>query len=61
MNVDRINQKCVLHQEGCRYEEAKRERKWKGLGKVGEFGGWLEFDSIREAQDHFEREWAPHQ
>ena len=57
VNVDKPTKSCVVHREGCRYEQDKSETPLKGINELKRDGGWLFFASLEEAEDYGRREW----
>lgn len=57
VNVDKPTKRCVIHRQGCQYEQDKSETPHKGIGELKRDGGWLSFASIEEAEDYCRREW----
>ena len=57
VNVDKPTKRCVIHREGCKYEQAKSETPFKGISKLKRDGGWVSFDSVEEAGGYCAREW----
>ena len=57
VNVDKPTNRCIIHREGCKYEQTKRETPLKGIDKLKHDGGWVSFASIEEAENYCEREW----
>lgn len=57
MNIDKPNQRCVLHLNGCLYEKKKKQTKLKGIRILKKDGGWLNFDSVKEAEKYFKKTW----
>ena len=45
----------VLHAEGCKYEQAKRETPNKGINQRKKDGGWFSFPTEAEARRRFPR------
>jgi len=57
VNVDKPTKRCIIHREGCRYEQAKDETLLKGIDELKRDGGWIFFPSIGEAENYCQREW----
>jgi len=57
VNVDKPTKKCIIHREGCRYEQAKTETPLKGIGELKDDGGWVSFPSRGEVENYCKREW----
>ena len=57
INVDKPTRKCVVHSETCIYARGKRETPLKGIGKLKRDGGWMPFQSPREARSYFDENW----
>ncbi len=57
VNIDKPTKTCVIHKEGCRYEQTKSETPLKGIEKFKPNGGWFQFPSIEKAEDYCKREW----
>jgi len=51
LNVDFPTNISKLHEEECRYCKPK-DSLAKGRGRVGRDGGWLQFNSVREAKKY---------
>lgn len=62
MNVDKVFKKCVIHREACPWVDWVRNEgkpEFKGIGELKRDGGWLAFDSVREAENRWREEWEP--
>jgi len=57
VNIDKPTKRCVIHRDGCKYEQAKSETPLKGIGELKQDGGWVSFASIEEVENYCEREW----
>lgn len=57
VNVDKPTKKCVIHKEGCKYEQNKVETLFKGINELKRDGGWFCFVSMEETQDYCKGEW----
>ena len=57
VNVDKPTKRCVVHREGCRYEQDKSETSLKGINELKCDGGWFCFASLEVAEDYCRREW----
>ena len=53
VNEDRPTKKDVLHIEGCKYEQAKRDTPNKGINQRKKDGGWFIFPTEDEARQRF--------
>jgi len=52
LNVDKPTKQTIIHHAGCKWEVHKTETTYKGIGEILRDGGWLQFDSEREAVEH---------
>jgi len=57
VNVDKPTKTCTIHVRGCEYDNRKIETEYKGIGNLKRDGGWLPFESLKEAQDYCKERW----
>jgi hypothetical protein len=63
LNVDLLWKSWKLHRESCRHCKPKKSAT-KGINIMKDNGGWFSFQTIREAQDFYEKHgsqdnWQP--
>lgn len=50
LNIDKAKSKCTLHTDNCQFTElARTGSKWKDFGSIGQWGGWISFETREEA------------
>ncbi len=58
MNVDKPTKRCTLHLSQCRFVKGKKETTYKGDGEIKRDGGWLSFQSLEGAVEHYESRYS---
>ncbi|MCS7386857.1 MAG: hypothetical protein NDF55_09030 [archaeon GB-1867-005] len=62
LNVNFQTKICTLHTDDCPFIKNLKETKFIGVGRLKLHGGWLQFNSIDEAEKYFlsnlkDRKW----
>ena len=59
LHIDKREMRCTLHIDGCKFTDAARHgSKWKEFGSVGQWGGWISFDSQEEAKQAYNKKYS---